>query len=211
MGMGMFNTENKYPPSRAPITPTIRSPIKPRPRPFTIRPASQPATMPIRMNQRISIGFPVRSQSMGRTLERNGVQLSCRGLQFLFKARFHLTDKRFPIADFAEPRPLPSSPAREPFGPHRLQERRIAEFLRDRFHATDQLADFLAELPALARRRADVHAAETIAGRQPLVLDRDPITPDIAGAQACALIQEAHRTDDQPTRHPPPSNHQPLC
>ena len=40
------------PTNDAPITPTIMSTSQPKPRPFMISPASQPATSPINRNQR---------------------------------------------------------------------------------------------------------------------------------------------------------------
>src|SRR5262245_61665304 len=46
---------NRKPPRSAPMTPTIRSPIGPKPPPFMICPASHPAQSPMRMNHKISI------------------------------------------------------------------------------------------------------------------------------------------------------------
>jgi hypothetical protein len=73
----------------------------------------------------------------------------------------------------------------------------LAEFARDRHDAFDEIGDVLAELAALSRRRANVHAGEPVPGGEPFVFDGDPVAAHVAALGARAFLQEPQRLDHQ--------------
>src|SRR5260370_7300580 len=124
-----FSTESRKPPIIAPATPTTRSPIRPNARPLVIRPASQPAVIPIRMNQTMSMALLLVFPDFGA----NGGPL--RGLlQLGVEAGLHLADERFPVAGLPETGPLPVGPARGAVGLQRFQEPALAALRADPLH-----------------------------------------------------------------------------
>src|SRR5262245_35829374 len=60
------------------------------------------------------------------------------------------------------------------------QEGIVALGAGDRQHPVDQLGEVLLERAALAGRRADIHGAQAVARRQPLVFAGDPVAAQVA-------------------------------